>query len=120
MGWACNELGEGSASALWQRSLEAYRRSGNLARQAGLLSNLGVACQWEGRWDDALSYYEQGRAESMKIGDLVDAELARINVAEVLADRGELDEAEKLLLESLPRWRALDYRYFLAACLSVL
>ena len=120
MGWTHNELGKGGAESLWQRSLEAFRRAGNRPRQAGLLSNLGAALQWEGRWDEALSYYELGREESQKIGDVVDAELARINIAEILTDRGELEEAEKILLESLPRWRALEYRYFLGACLSML
>ena len=89
-------------------------------RQAGLLSNLGVACGWEGRWDEALSYYERAREESLKIGNTVDAELARINIAEILTDRGELAEADALLLESLPMWRALNYRYFLGACLALL
>ena len=120
MGWAHGELGKEGAERLWQRSLEAYGRSGNLARQAGLLANLGVACQWEGRWDEALAYYEQGRVQSVKIGDTTDAELARINIAEILTDRGELIEAEEMLIASLSRWKALKYRYFLGACLALL
>jgi class 3 adenylate cyclase/tetratricopeptide (TPR) repeat protein len=120
IGWAYSELGKDGVEPLWQRSLEAYRRAGNRERQAGLLSNLGGALQWEGRWDEALTYYERGREESQKIGDLVDAEIARLNVTEILTYRGELVEAEKILLESLPRWRALQYRYFLGACLSML
>lgn len=120
MGWVYSDLGKEGVEALWQRSLDAYRRSGNRVREAGLLSNLGAALQWEGKWDEAHSYYERGREASLKIGDLVDAELAHLNVAEILSDRGELAEAEKILLESLPRWRALEYRYFLGACLSML
>jgi class 3 adenylate cyclase/predicted ATPase len=119
MGWASSELNE-SAEPLFQRSLEAYRQSGNFARQAGLLSNLGVACQWEGRWDDALSYYDQARKESLKIGNTADAELARINIAEILCDRGEVDRAQELLLASLPHWRALRYGFFLGACIQLL
>ena len=119
-GWVATALGEGGTIDLWQQSLEAYRRAGNRARQAGLLSNLGVACQWEGRWDDALNHYERAYQESVKIGNVVDAELARTNLAEILADRGELTEAGKLCTESLPRWKALEYKYFLAACLTVL
>ncbi len=93
---------------------------GNLARAGALLSNLGVVCEWEGRWDEALSYYEQARAASLTIGNTVDAELARINSAEILADRGELAEAEELLRESLTFWRAANYRYFLGGCLGFL
>jgi class 3 adenylate cyclase/tetratricopeptide (TPR) repeat protein len=120
MGWAYGDLGKEGVEPLYTRSLEAYQQAGNMARVAGLLSNLGVACQWEGRWDEALTYYERAREECLKIGSTVDAEVARINAAEILADRGELAEAEKLLLESLPLWRALNYRYFLGACLWLL
>ena len=101
-------------------SLEAYQRSGNLARQADVLSTLGVLCQWEGRWDEALSYYERGRKESLKVGETVGAALARVNMAEILMDRGEWAEAEALLLETLPLWRAAQWRYYLGACLSYL
>jgi len=56
----------------------------------------------------------------VKIGNVVGAALARINVAEILIDRGEWAEAEALLLETLPLWKASQYRYYLAACFSVL
>jgi class 3 adenylate cyclase/tetratricopeptide (TPR) repeat protein len=119
-GWAYRALGKDGVAPLWARSLEAYQRSGNLTRQAGLLANLGVVSKSQGRWDEALSYYEQAREQSLKIGNTVNAELGRINIAEILADRGELPEAEALLLDSLPRLRALGYRYFLGACLALL
>ena len=119
-GWAYGELAKEGALPLMERSLEAYRRSGNLVRQAGVLMSLGVVCQWEGRWDEALSYYEKGRDESVKIGDTVGAALARINISEILTDRGEWAEAEALLLETLPLWKASQYHYYLAACLSIL
>ena len=74
----------------------------------------------EGRWDEALSYYERGRDESVKIGNALNVAIARINIAEILIDRGELAEAEELLLETLPLWKASQYRFFLGACLSLL
>jgi class 3 adenylate cyclase/tetratricopeptide (TPR) repeat protein len=117
MGWAYGELGKEEGLTYMQRSLEAYRRSGNLARQADVLLSLGAVCQWAGRWDEALSYYERGRDEALKIGDTVGAAVARINVAEILSDRGEWAEAEALLLETLPLWKASQYRYYLAGCL---
>ena len=120
MGWAIGEAGQEGALEFLQRSLEAFQRSGNLARQATILSNLGVACQWVGRWDEALNYYQRGRDESLKIGNTIPAAIARINIAEILIDRGEFAEAEELLLETLPLWKASQYRFFLAACLSLL
>jgi tetratricopeptide (TPR) repeat protein len=120
MGWASSELGTEKAEPFWRRSLEAYRKSGNAVRYAGQLSNLGAACEWDNRWDDALSYYEQARAECLKIGSTVDAGVARMNAAEILTERGELAEAEALLLELLPLWRAVQYRNFLGVCLALL
>jgi len=119
-GWAFGELAKEGALQLMEQSLEAYRRSGNLVRQAGVLMSLGVVCQWTGRWDEALSYYAKGRDEAVRIGDTVGAALARINIAEILTDRGEWAEAETLLLETLPLWKASQYHYYLAACLSLL
>jgi class 3 adenylate cyclase/tetratricopeptide (TPR) repeat protein len=115
-GWAHGVLGREGAEALMLKSLEAYRRSGNRVRQASILSNLGAACYFEGRWSDAMDYYERGREESLKVGNLVHAAAARLNVAEILTDRGELAEAESLLQQTLPLWKSSEYRYFLGAC----
>jgi len=120
LGWACGVQGTEGAEAYWQLALEAFQRSGNLARQPALLTNLGLACQWDGRWDEALAYYERGRDENIKIGNNVNATIARLNIAEILVDRGEWIEAEALLRETLPFWQAARYRYFLGACLSLL
>ncbi|MFO1316847.1 MAG: tetratricopeptide repeat protein [Burkholderiales bacterium] len=120
IGYAYGVLGKEGAEAYLQRALEAYRRSGNLLRQAALLSNLGVICQWEGRWDEALAYYERGLAETVKLGNTFDATIAKMNIAEILSDRGEVDEAQALLLETLPVWRASRYRFLLGGCLWLL
>ena len=64
MGWGYGELGKEGGEALMLKSLEAYQRSGNRVRQANILSNLGSACYWDGRWDDAMAYFERGRDET--------------------------------------------------------
>ena len=120
MGWANGELGKEGGLAFMQRALEAYQRSGNLARQADVLLSLGALCHWAGRWDEALSYWGRGREEALKVGDTVGAALSRINSAEILIDRGEWGGAEVLLLETLPLWKASQYRYYLGACLMYL
>ena len=120
MGWALGALGREGAQEHFQRSLEAYQRSGNIVRQAGILANMGLVCQWEGRWDEALSYYERGRDGSLKVGNTIPAGLARINMAEILVDRGQFADAEEHLLETMPLWRASHYRLFLGACLLLL
>jgi tetratricopeptide (TPR) repeat protein len=120
MGWVCGDLRKEGAQSSMQRSLEAFQRTGNVVRQAGVLGSLGVVCQWEGLWDEATSYYERGRVANLKVGNTVGAALQRINTAEILVDRGEWAEAEALLLETLPLWKASQYRYHLALCLSLL
>jgi class 3 adenylate cyclase/tetratricopeptide (TPR) repeat protein len=120
IGWAYGELGRDGAQAMMKRSLDAYERAGNRVRHATLLSDLGVICQWEGHWDEALSYYQRGREASLKIGNTTSAALARVNMADILIDRGEWAEAESALLETLPFWRVSQFRFLLAACLSLL
>ncbi|HEX4882789.1 MAG TPA: tetratricopeptide repeat protein, partial [Casimicrobiaceae bacterium] len=116
MGWAYGVSGKEGGEALMLKALEAFRRCGDRVSQASIVFNLGVVCQWEGRWDDAMAYYERGRDESLKIGDLVNVGIARMNLAEILIDRGEFDEAEKLLDQTLPVWKSSEYRFFLGVC----
>lgn len=116
MGWAYGELGKDGGLEMLQRALEAFEASGNRARQADVLLNMGAMCHWAGRWDDAMSYLERGRADSIKVGDTVGAALARMNVAEILAERGEWSEAERALVDVLPQWKASQFRYYLAGC----
>jgi tetratricopeptide (TPR) repeat protein len=51
---------------------------------------------------------------------MVTAAIARVNMTEILIDRGQWDDAEAILLDVLPLWKASRYRYYLAACLSLL
>lgn len=120
VGWIYGDLGKEGGSTFLERSLEAFQRQGNLVRQAGVLQTLGVVCQWSGHWDDALSYYQRARDANLKLGNTVGAALARVNVAEILTDRGEWAEAQALLLETLPFWKASQYHYHLGFCLLLL
>ena len=99
MGWAYGELGkEGALDAACMRVARGLPACGQPgAAGAACCRTLGVVCQWEGRWDEALSYYERGRDAALKIGSAVDAAVARVNIAEILIDRGEWAEAEALL-----------------------
>ena len=121
MGWAqAGGLGKEGAEAHMVKALEAFRRSGNRVRHAEVLGNVGTVCYWEGRWDDAMSYYERGRDESVKVGNLVAAGNASMNIAEILTDRGEYVEAEAMLQKTLPMWKSSEYRFFHGGCLWML
>lgn len=52
----------------------------------------------------------------MKVGNLVNAAMASMNIAEILTDRGEHTEAESTLQKTLPVWKSSEYRYFQGAC----
>jgi len=120
IGWAYAALGKDGWEPFIKRALDAYERAGDRAKKAVTLSNVGVLYQGEGRWDEAMVFYEQSHDECLKIGSPEGAATARMNVAEILADRGELAKAEELLLESLHFWRASKYRYQLGFNLWVL
>jgi len=119
-GWAYAALGRDEWEPLVQRSLEAYQRSGDRVKQAVILANVGVVCQGEGRWDEAMDYYERGREACITIGDTVNAAVASMNLAEIMIDRGDLAAAETTLRDTLPLWRSSRYRYFQGACQSLL
>jgi predicted ATPase len=116
MGATHSELGKDDAQQLMQRSLEAYERAGNLPRQAGILSDLGDICRFECRWDEALSFFERAREAALKVGSTVNANLARMNAAEILTDRGEWAEAETMLQETLRLWKAVQLYQYLGGC----
>jgi class 3 adenylate cyclase/tetratricopeptide (TPR) repeat protein len=120
MGWAHGELGKDGGLELMQRALAAFEASGNRSREADVRLSIGAMCHWAGRWDEALTYLEQARADSTRLGDAVGAALARMNVAEILAERGEWTEAERALVDVLPQWKASQFRYYLAGCLFFL
>jgi class 3 adenylate cyclase/tetratricopeptide (TPR) repeat protein len=120
MGWGYSVLGKEGGEALMLKALDAHTRSGNRVRQASTLSNLGSACYWDGRWDDAMSYFERGRDELIKVGSIVKAAVASLGIAEILSDRGELAEAEATLQQTMPVWKASEYHYFLGYCVWML
>jgi class 3 adenylate cyclase/tetratricopeptide (TPR) repeat protein len=120
IGWGYSVLGRGGGEAMLLKSLEAYRRSGNRVKEASILSNLGSVCYWDGRWDDAMAYFVRGREELLKVGDVLNAAVASLGIAEVLSDRGELAEAELTLQKTVPVWKASEYHYFLGYCMWML
>jgi len=74
-----------------------------------LLNNLGALAYYQGRWSEALRLYGEARRNFEKVGNLVDAALGTSNIAEIFADQGRLDEAERLLVEVIETWRSLAF-----------
>ena len=56
--------------------------------------NLGVQAYSDGRWDEAIAWYERAQGDCSRAGDRQHTAIAGANLGEVLVSRGELDEAE--------------------------
>ncbi len=102
-------LGRLDQAVYGERALRLYRQLRKRDSAAQLLNNLGALAYYEGRWSDAVRLYEEARANFERVGNLVDAAMGSSNMAEIFADQGHLDDAERLLVEVIARWRALSF-----------
>ncbi len=89
-----------------RRALVLYESLGELVRQGTVLTNLGVSVAFDGRWDEAMGYLQEARDRYSRGGNTWEAALAAANVADLLLCQGHIDEAGRLLEESLPVVRA--------------
>jgi tetratricopeptide (TPR) repeat protein len=104
----------------WEKALALFEEIGAQRAQQRVLGNLGAGCYAEGRWDEAMRFNERAHELAVRIGDVVSGGFDLINMGEIAGDRGELEEAEALLRESLRIWRASEYSFPLGGCLAYL
>lgn len=90
-------------------ALQIYEELGDLSSEAMVRNNLGIGAFIEGRWDEALSWYEGARAAELKAGNFVGAASAASNCGELYAKQGRLDEAEPILREAIRVMRASGF-----------
>ena len=100
------------------KALAILEEVGDLGRLLGLQNNIGIEAYYDGRWDDALDWYRRGGESAARVGDIVSVARAQNNEAEILSDRGRLDEARTLFDQALRVWRAADYRIGVALATS--
>ncbi|HKN62712.1 MAG TPA: tetratricopeptide repeat protein [Gaiellaceae bacterium] len=96
---AYTSLGSPRRHEVRELALPIYEELGDLLGQANALNNLGIDAYYEGRWEEALGYYDRSRAARERIGDVVGAATIANNIAEILSDQGRIDEAEAELRE---------------------
>ena len=101
-------------------SLPLFEADGDLIGQANVLNNLGVDAKEEGRWAEALDFYERSRVAREQAGDVIGAATATNNIGEILLDQGRFDEAEPLFREALLAWRRANYPVGVALATSYL
>jgi class 3 adenylate cyclase/tetratricopeptide (TPR) repeat protein len=100
----------GSGTARLEEALTIYERLGDLSMTAMVRGNLGCGAFLEGRWDEALAWFEGGRESRLKAGDVVGAATAASNIGEILVKRGRLDEAWPLLTDVVRVMRASGFQ----------
>jgi class 3 adenylate cyclase/tetratricopeptide (TPR) repeat protein len=118
--WALVESGRPGEAVHSQRALEIYGRLGEINRQAAVLNNMGGFAYRDGRWRDAVDLYRRGAEASLRAGDAADAAFGDCNIGEVLADRGQLDEAQARLRRALRTWRGSGYDWGVAYATAIL
>jgi len=82
------------------RAIEIYQRLGLLERSVGVMNNLGAFAYFEGKWDEAVDWYQQSLDAAERSGNVLEAALTRTNIAEVLIGQRRHDEARRLLEEA--------------------
>ena len=108
--WALAELGTLETPDNMVKALALYEELGDLPGQSAILNNLGEVAKLQGRWTDALEFYERARDSFRRSGNPVRQAFAVYNIAEILSGQGHYDDAEKLYREAWRVWQAAGDR----------
>jgi class 3 adenylate cyclase/tetratricopeptide (TPR) repeat protein len=106
--WARLSLGSGERPRDAYKALKIYRRLKKRDNLAMVLLNLGAFAYYRGEWAEAVALYQEASTTYQESGALAEAALGSCNVAEIFADQGRLDDAERLLRDALDLWRSMD------------
>ncbi|HKI29870.1 MAG TPA: tetratricopeptide repeat protein [Actinomycetota bacterium] len=113
------ELGRYEDVTHYPLALAIYEELGDLLESGTINNDLGAFAYYQGRWDDALGFYEQARTLWKRSGDMAAVAIISANVAEILSDRGQLDEAERMGREALRIWRGVGFKAAIAYGLNI-
>jgi class 3 adenylate cyclase/tetratricopeptide (TPR) repeat protein len=81
-------------------ALPIFEELGDLVGQANALNNLGIDAYYEGRWAEALGFYERSREARRRVGDVVGEAMLANNIGEIRSDQGLHEEAGALFTEA--------------------
>jgi len=104
--WALVESGRPEEATHSWRALEIYQQLGDPEHELFVLNNLGMFAYFDGRWDEAVSFYLRARECGERSGRPADAAFVDCNVGEILSDQGRLEEAEEHLRRARRVWSA--------------
>jgi tetratricopeptide (TPR) repeat protein len=114
------ELGRYEDVTHYPLALAIYEELGDLDPCATVNNDLGAFAYYQSRWDDAIVFYEKARDQWQRAGDLPSAAMTSANVAEILSDRGQLAEAERMGREALRICRAVGLKHAIAYALNII
>lgn len=109
--WAHLMLDQPGARELLEKAYSLYQQLDDLVGQADIANNLGGIAYFEGRWADALDYYEKSRSGAERLGNVGVAGFAEMNIGEVLVNQRRLDEAESVLKNATRVLRSIGLTY---------
>ena len=112
------DLGRPEAHEYRHRALPIFEELNDYVGQGHVLNNLGASAVVEGRWTEAVEFYERSRQAQLRAGDVVGIANALHNLGELRSAQGSLEEAEALLREARRIWRAAGYTLGVAAASS--
>jgi tetratricopeptide (TPR) repeat protein len=115
---AATYLGLPEAEEHGPAALTLHRRLGDHLSQARILDNMGIQAYFAYRWDEALELYRQAADAGQIAGDVIEANLGRMNGAEVQSDRGHFAMAEAEFRAVLRNWQAAGWAFGRAAARS--
>lgn len=110
--WANFMLGNDSPRR-GQEAIEIYQRLGLLERSVGVINNMGAFAYLEGRWDEAIEWYQESLDSAERSGNVLETALSRANIAEVLIGQGKFEEAMPMLEEARRIYHASNSDYYL-------
>jgi class 3 adenylate cyclase/tetratricopeptide (TPR) repeat protein len=94
-------------------AIEIYQRLGLLERSVGVMNNMGAFAYLEGRWDEAVEWYQQSLDSAERSGNILEAALTKANIAEVLIGQRKHEDATPLLAEARRTYEATRSNFYL-------
>ncbi len=105
-------IGEPEKAVYERKSLDIQTRLGQTRARGITELNLGVQAYADGRWQEAEELYNGALGDLLHAGDRQTAAHVGSSLAELLISRGELDEAEALLVKSRRVLRSSTFAAF--------
>jgi len=94
-------------------AIDIYQRLGLLERSVGVMNNMGAFAYLEGRWDEAVEWYQQSLDSAERSGNILEAALTKANIAEVLIGQRKPEDATPLLADARRTYEATRSDYYL-------